>query len=138
MEVRTLTLRGDAVDSVADALVQERATESGRTINRLGVENVTRYAAGEFTLLAFEKASAYRDDWVMVAVLVEQVDERTANVAVLVGGGREGPYDILDIEQRLTRRGVGEEEYGESGRLGSVVGTIEEVCRELDVDVEAD
>lgn len=135
MEVRKLTLRGDAVDQVASTLVEERATEANRSINKLGVENVTRYRGEGFTLLAFEQSAAYKDDWVMVSVLIEQVDERTATAAVLVGGGREGPYRILDVEQRLTRREVGEEGYGEAGRLGSVVENIETVCATLGVDV---
>lgn len=138
MEVETVTLRGERVDQVAATLVEEKATESSRTINKLGVSNVQRYRGDGFTLLAWEQASAYRDHWVMVSLLVHQIDDRTATTVVFVGGGREGPFRILDLEQRITRRTVGEDEYGESGRLGSVVDSIEEACAELGVEVERD
>jgi hypothetical protein len=88
------------------------------------------------TLLAHEQASAYREAWVMVNVPFETVDDGTCRVAVLVGGGREGPFRIEDLERRLDRRLVGEEEYGESGRLGSVPESVEGVCEELGVETE--
>lgn len=135
MEIQTLTARGDAVDRIAASLVEEKATESARSISKLGVENVHRYRGEAFTLLAFEQTAAYKDDWVMVSVVVDRIDDRTAEIVVFVGGGRDGPFQIPDLEQRLTRREVGEDAYGESGRLGSVVETIEQVCAELDVEV---
>jgi hypothetical protein len=136
METASLTLHGDGADRVSEKLVEETATVGARSINRLGVDDVHRYRGGGVTLLAYERASAYREAWVMVNVLFETVDDETCRVAVLVGGGREGPFRIKDLEQRLDRWLVGEEEYGETGRLGSVVESIEAVCDELDVRME--
>lgn len=138
MEIRTLRLRGDAVGRVPDTLVEEKATESARSITKMGVENIHRVRGYGFTILAFEQTAAYKEDWVMVSVLFNRIDERTTKVVVLVGGGREGPFRNFSLEKRLTRREVGEENYGEAGRLGSVIRTIEEVCTELDVDVTVD
>ena len=136
METASLTLHGDGADRVSEKLVEETATVGARSINRLGVDDVHRYRGDGVTLLAYERASAYREAWVMVNVLFETVDDETCRVAVLVGGGREGPFRIKDLEQRLDRWLVGEEEYGETGRLGSVLERIEAVCDELDVRME--
>ena len=136
METASLTLHGDGADRVSEELVEETATVGARSINRLGVDDVHRYRGDGVTLLAYERASAYREAWVMVNVLFETVDDETCRVAVLVGGGREGPFRIKDLEQRLDRWLVGEEEYGETGRLGSVLESIEAVCDELDVRME--
>lgn len=103
METSSLTLHGDAAERVPETLVEETATVGARSINKLGVDNVHRYRGDGMTLLAYEQSAAYREAWVMVAILFEPVDETTSRAVVLVGGGREGPFRIRNLEQRLDR-----------------------------------
>jgi hypothetical protein len=153
METSSLTLHGDAAERVPETLVEETATVGARSINKLGVDNVHRYRGDGMTLLAYEQSAAYREAWVMVAILFEPVDETTSRAVVLVGGGARRRWargTVPDQEPRTAARSlgltdgpagenrwlVGEEADGETGRLGSVVERIEDVCETLDVALE--
>lgn len=134
MEASRITVRGENVDRLADALVESKARTAERTLNKRGVRNVHRYDGNGFTQLAYERAAAYEDSWLMVSVVVETVDERTRTVVVLVGGGGEGPFKLQEITLRRLRRG--EEAVGEAGRFGTVLRDIKKVCDSLDLTVE--
>jgi hypothetical protein len=135
MEASTVTLRGEHVDRFADEFVEAKADEYRRSIDRRGIRNVHRYEGAGVTQVTYEEAAAYEESWVMVSVLVELVDDRTATVVVFVGGGGEGPFKREDLS--MTRALVGEESYGESGRFGTVVSDVEEVCASLELEITA-
>ena len=129
-------MRGEEADRFADALVESRAAEVKHSINKRGVRNIHRYEGDGFTHLAYERAAAYEDSWLVVSVLVERVDERTSTVAVLVGGGGEGPFKLEEISARRLLRG--EEAVGQAGRFATVLRDIESVIDSLDLDVETE
>jgi hypothetical protein len=138
MEAATLTLSGDDAGRFAEAFVDSKATEAERSLNKRGVRNIHRAGGedGRYTQVAYERGSAYDSSWLMVSLLVERVDERTARVVVLVGGGGEGPFKLEELSmQRLL---AGEESVGQAGRFASVLRDIDTVCDSLGVDVETE
>jgi hypothetical protein len=94
METASPTLPADDADRLSEDLLGGTATVGAHSINRLGIDDVNRCRGDGVTLLAEERASAYRETWVMVNV----------------------PF--------------------ETGRLGSVLESIEAVREELGVEME--
>jgi hypothetical protein len=134
MEASYLTLRGERAGQFASAFVDAKATEVKRSINKRGVRNIHRYEGDGFTKVAYERAAAYENSWLVVSVLVETVDDRTADIVVLVGGGGEGPFKLEEINMRRLVRG--EESFGQAGRLVTVLEDVRDVCEELSLSVE--
>lgn len=135
MEASNLTLRGENVDRFAEALVESKATESRRSLNKRGVRNIHRFDGDGFTQLVYERGAAYENSWLMVSVLVEQVDDRTCTVMVFVGGGGEGPFKLEEVSLRRILRG--EDSVGQAGRFRTVLEDIKQVCESLDLEVDA-
>lgn len=133
MEASHIAVRGENVDRLAAALIDSKATESKRSINKRGVRNIHTYEGDGFTHLAYERAAAYENSWVMVSILVEQIDDRTCAVFTLVGGGGEGPFKLEEISMRRILHG--EESVGEMGRFGTVLKDIKQVCDSLDLEI---
>jgi hypothetical protein len=134
MEVCHLRIRGENADQFAQAFVESKATEGKRSLNRRGVRNIHRYQGDGFTQVAYERAAAYEDSWLLVSVLVERVDEETGTVVLFVGGGGEGPFKLEELSMR--RIFQGEQSVGQAGRFADVLKDIEELCESLDLEVE--
>jgi hypothetical protein len=134
MEATTLTVRGENAPRLAEALVEAKATESERSINKCGVRNIHQYRGDGFTQLAYERGSSHSNSWLQVSILVETVDDRTATVVVFVGGGGEGPFKLEEITAR--RIVHGEQSVGQAGRFVTVLRDVKKVCESLDLDVE--
>lgn len=134
MEVAALTLGGENVDRFAERFVQSKANESHNSLNLRGVRNIHRYEGEGFTLVSYERAGAYENSWLLISVLVEQKDDRTATVVCKIGGGGEGPFKL---EERTARRYLRDEEgFGESGRFFDVLDDVGDVCASLDLSVD--
>jgi hypothetical protein len=134
MEGSALTVHGEAVDRLADAFVEEKATQSERSLNKRGVRNIHRYGGDGFTHVTYERGAAHSDAWVVVSVLFERVDETTSTVVVLVGGGGEGPFKIEELT--VTRLLQGDDSVGQAGRFATVLADVTGVCASLDLSVE--
>jgi len=134
MEAAALTLQGEAADRFADRFVESKADEASRSLNPRGVRNIHRYGGEGFTHVTYERAAAYESSWLLVSVLVEREDDRTATVVVTVGGGGEGPFKLEEITARRFIKD--EERHAESGRFLDVLEDIADRCAELDVDVD--
>lgn len=134
MEAAALTLSGENADRFAERFVGSKAAESRTSLNQRGVRNIHRYEGEGFTHVSYERAAAYENSWLMVSVLVEQEDDRTATVVCKVGGGGEGPFKLEELTARRFLRD--EEAFGESGRFLDVLEDIDAVCASLDLDVE--
>jgi hypothetical protein len=133
MEASHITVRGENVDRLASTLIEDKATESKRSINKRGVRNIHKYEGDGFTQLAYERGSAHEDSWLVVSVLVERVDDRTSDVVVLVGGGGEGPFKLEEVSMRRLLRGEGS--VGEAGRFGTVLEDVKGACESLDLEI---
>lgn len=136
MEAARITVTGEDADRIASELVERKADEARRSINKRGVRNVHRFEGEGFTYLTYERGSAHEDDWLVVSLLVEAVDDRTRTVAVFVGGGGEGAFKWEEVS--LKRITDGPESVGEAGRFFGVVEEVERVAESLDLTVEAD
>ncbi|MBX0325078.1 hypothetical protein EGH21_18780 [Halomicroarcula sp. F13] len=136
MKATTLTLRGESAHRFADAFVDEKADESRRSLNKRGVRNIHRYEGTDVTQIAYERASAHLDSWLLVSLLLEPVDEETATLVVMLGGGGEGPFKLDEVT--LKRVLEGEEAVGATGRLATVLKDVRAVCELLDLDVETE
>lgn len=136
MEGSALTVHGENVDRFPDVFVEQKATQSQRSLNKRGVRNIHRYAGDGFTCVTYERASAHADAWVMVSVLFEQVDAETGTVVVLVGGGGEGPFKLEELS--MTRLLEGNDAVGQAGRFATVLRDVRGVCTDLDLTVEAE
>ncbi|WP_424000328.1 hypothetical protein ACOZ4I_13360 [Haloarcula salina] len=86
------------------------------------------------TQLTYERGSVSDESWLMVALLVDTVDEQTSTVVVSVGGGGEGPFKMEDVSIRRLREG--EKAVGQAGRFGAVLQDVKQVCDELALSVE--
>lgn len=136
MEAARITVTGEDVDRIASELVETKAEEARRSINKRGVRNIHRFDGEGFTYLTYERGSVHEESWLVVSLLVEAVDDRTSTVAVFVGGGGEGPFKWEDLS--LKRITEGPESAGEAGRFFSVVREVERIAESLDLAVEAD
>lgn len=136
MEGTALTISGDGIDRFPDAFVEQKATQSERSLNKRGVRNIHRYAGDGFTHVTYERGSAHSDAWVMVSVLFEQVDTGTGTVVVLVGGGGEGPFKVEELS--MTRLLEGNDAVGQAGRFATVLRDVRDVCTDLDLMVETE
>lgn len=134
MEASRVTFSGETADRFAAALVEAKAAECKRSINKWGVRNIHTFEGEGITQLAYERGSAHESSWLMVSVLVEQVDPRTCTVVVLVGGGGEGPFKLEEITMRRIVRG--EDTVGQAGRFATVLRDVNEVAESLDLDVD--
>jgi hypothetical protein len=135
MEATRLGISGERVDRFATAFVESKAEQSTRSLNKRGVRNIHTYAGtdGGFTGIAYERGSAHDPSWVMVSILVEQVDDHTGNVVVFVGGGGRGPFKLEEVSMRRVLQG--EESVGQAGRFGTVLEDVREVCESLELRV---
>jgi hypothetical protein len=133
MEASHITVRGENVDRLAGTLIEDKATESKQSINKRGVRNIHKYEGDGVTQLAYERGAAYEDSWLMVSILVERIDDRTARVSVLVGGGGRGPFKLEEISMRRLLRGEGS--VGEAGRFGTVLEDVKRACESLDLEI---
>lgn len=66
MEASNLRLHGEDTDPFAETLLESKATEARRSLNKRGVRNIHRYEGDGFTQLTYERAAAYEDSWLMV------------------------------------------------------------------------
>lgn len=133
MEASHVTVRGEKVDRLDETLIEEKATESERSLNKWAARNVHKYEGDGITQLTYERGAAHEPSWLMVSFLVEQLDDRTATVAVFVGGGGRGPFKLEEVTTRRVLRG--EDSVGESGRFGTVLADLEDACTALDLTV---
>ena len=133
MESSHLTFRGESAHRFADALVEAKAQERERSINKRGVRNVHRFDGDGHTQVAWERGAAFEDSWLMVSVLVERGDDRTCTVVVFVGGGGEGPFKLEEVSMRRLLQG--EESVGEAGRFATVLRDVKRVADSLDLTV---
>lgn len=136
MEASNLTLHGDDADRFAQAFVESKVRESRRSINKRGVRNIHRCRGDGFTQIAYERAAAYEDSWLMVSLLVEESDDNRSTVTVLVGGGGEGPFKFEAVTVRRILQG--EQSVGQAGRFVTVLEEINQVCESLDLTVETE
>lgn len=136
MEASRITFSGDQADRFAETLVESKAEESKRSINKWGVRNIHKFEGEGITQLAYERGSAYDDSWLMVSVLVEQLDDETCTVVVLVGGGGEGPFKLEEISMRRVFRG--EDSFGQAGRFATVLEDVNQVAESLDLNVDTE
>jgi hypothetical protein len=134
MEAATLRLRGEGATRFAEAFVESKATEAERSLDKRGVRDVHRVGGDGYTLVAYERGSAHDPSWLGVSLLVERVDERTATVVVLVGGGGSGPFKLESVSVGRVLRG--EAAHGQTGRFASVLRDVGGVAESLDLDVE--
>jgi hypothetical protein len=133
MESSHITFRGENAHRLGEALVESKARESERTINKRGVRNVHRFDGDDVTQLAYERGAAFEDSWLMVSILVKRDDDRTCTVVVFVGGGGEGPFKLEEISARRVLQG--ERSVGEAGRFGTVLKDLKQVAESLELDV---
>lgn len=136
MEAATLTLHGDEAGQFAEEFVESKAEQAGRSLNRRGVRNIHRVGGDGYTQIAYERGSAHDPSWLLVSLLVERVDERTARVVVMVGGGGSGPFKLEEVS--LKRLLDGEESVGQAGRFASVLRDVDGVAEELGLDVDTE
>lgn len=134
MEAAALRVHGEDADRFADRFVESKASERRRSLNQRGVRNIHRYGGDGFTHVSYERAAAHENSWLLVSVLIEQVDARTVTVVLNVGGGGEGPFKLEELKARRLLRD--EESFGESGRFLDVLEDVSDVCAALDLDVD--
>lgn len=134
MEASHLAIRGEQADRFAAELVESKARAVRRSINKRGVRNIHTYDGEGFTQLVYERAAAYEDSWLMVSVLVEELDDRTCSVAIYVGGGGRGPFKLEEISARRLLRGEGS--VGQAGRFATVLRDVRGVCESLELTVD--
>lgn len=134
MEACKLLLRGENATEFADEFVAAKADERRHSLNMRGVRNIHTYESGPVTQVVYERAAVRDPSWLMVSLLVEELDEESCRLALFVGGGGEGPFKLEEMSvPRLIR---GEEDFGESGRFGTVIEDVREVAGSLGLDVE--
>jgi hypothetical protein len=133
MESSRITFRGENAHRFAEALVEAKAEEVERSINKRGVRNIHRFEGDGVTQIAYERGSAFEDSWLMVSVLVEQEDDRTCTAVVFVGGGGEGPFKLEEVSMRRVLRG--EKAVGEARRFETVLRDVKQVAESLDLAV---
>lgn len=133
MEAVTLELRGEEADRFDEAFVERMARIRRRSINNRGARNIHRYEGDGVTQVAYERAAAHENSWLMVSILIERVDASTNTVVVFVGGGGEGPFKLEELSARRLLRG--EEAVGEPGRLATVLRDLDTVAESLDLEV---
>jgi len=136
MEVARITVTGEDADRIAPELVERKADQVRRSINKFGVRNVHKLEGEGFAYLTYERGSAHEDDWLVVSLLVETVDDRTRTVTVFVGGGGEGAFKWEELTMKRIIQGP--ESVGEAGRFLKIVEWVERVAESLDLAVDAD
>lgn len=135
-EVATNTIRGERASQFAGALIDAKVQEARRSINKRGVRDIHTFEGDGFTSLTYERAAIRVDSWVTVSVLVERVSQQESTVAIFGGGGENRPFKLEEVT--VTRILRGEHSYGESGRFGSVVRDIRDVCESLEVTIDGE
>ncbi|WP_324759384.1 hypothetical protein [Haloarcula montana] len=136
MEAANLTLHGPDADRFADAFLDSKTETAKRSLNKRSARNIHRYRGDGFTQITYERAAAYESSWVVISLLVEEVDDEMATVVVFVGGGGEGPFKLEELSPRRLLRG--EESVGQAGRFATVLEDVAAVCSELSVSVETE
>lgn len=134
MEASYFTVTGENADRLASALIETKAEERRRSINKRGVRNIHTFEADDVTQVVWEQGSSYSQAWLMVSILVELEEEDTARVVVFVGGGGQGPFKLEEVSLRRLLKGEGS--VGESGRFATVLRDVDRVCESLDLEVE--
>lgn len=113
----------------------KRATQSERLLNKRGVRNIHRYEGDGFIYLTYERGAATESSWVVVSLLAEQVDNPTATVVLLVGGGGD-PFKVEEMS--MIKIVQGEDAVGQAGRFRAVLEDINRLCDSLELTVETD
>jgi len=127
MEFGTVVVRGEN----ADALLSE-LTGPKRAMNR------TRYLAGDFGVLAWERWDSWRTNSdLMVVVVLERRDDRTCEVAVMAGGGGEGAMGLdWSVGSVVADHLLGAERSAEAAAFEEAIASLEDVCESLGLTID--
>lgn len=127
MEFGTVTVTGDGVGELLTEL-----TGPGMAMNQ------TRYKRGYFGVIAWERWDSWRTNSdMMVTVVMDLRDDRTCEVAVLVGGGGEGAMGLdWSVESVVADHLLGAERSAEAAAFEEAIDHLEETCADLGLDID--